>query len=130
MLTAIHIGTDPLLLRTRTAVLESAGLRVISAESVSQALGTLWDNPFDLAVLCHSLSRSERLSLTTAIRRRSPSALILLISAGPGASTAEKDGMDAVLEPDPHRLLQRLRPMLWIRQQHGAETRLHQAHHA
>ena len=101
-----------MLLRTRGAVLESAGLRVVIVDSVPPAVGIIRAGTFDVAILCHSLSRGDRLKLTAAIRRRNPSALILLVSGEPGANTAERDGIDAVLEPEPWRLLQRLRSIL------------------
>lgn len=112
MLTAIHIGTDSVLLRTRAAVLETAGVRVINAVSPAQGLERIRAGSFDLAVLCHTLSRNDRLNLASAIRQINPSALILLVSGGPGVHAVEKDGMDAILEAEPHRLLEGFRGML------------------
>lgn len=122
MLTALHIGADPVLLQTRGALLESAGLRVVCLDSVSRALEAVWAAPFDLAILCHSLSRRDRRHLLAAIRRRNPSALVLLVSAGPGVSMAAKEGLDAVLEPEPRILLQRLREILRAKAAGGAAS--------
>ena len=130
MLTAIQIGADPVLLRTRGAVLESFGLRVISVESASEAMEAIWASPFDLAILCHSLSRSDRRSVTAAIRRRNPSARVLLVSGGLGANMAEKDGMDAVLEPNPHKLVQGLRQILRSPNVDAVENRSQEASQA
>lgn len=111
MLTALQIGVDTDLLATRSALLQSAGLRVVSV-APTQAVDAIRATPFNLAVLCHSLTRAHRASLTAAIRRRNPSAPVLLVSHGPGIHLAEKDGMDAVLEPEPQRLLEGLRAVL------------------
>ncbi|HEX3663414.1 MAG TPA: hypothetical protein VHU89_18405 [Acidobacteriaceae bacterium] len=119
MLAAIQIGTDPVLLRTRGAVLETAGLRVVSVESFVRAMEKILTDSFDLAILCHSLPRTDRLNFTAAIRRRHPSALVLLVSGGRGASTGEEDGMDAVLEAEPRGLLRSLRDILRLRQKVG-----------
>ena len=114
MLTAIQIGTDPVLLRTRAAILETAGLCVVSVESFACAMETILSGSFDLAILCHSLPRTDRLNVTTAIRRTHPAALVLLVSRGYGASATEKDGMDAVLDSHPHQLLQGLSRVLQL----------------
>ncbi|MGA8161407.1 MAG: hypothetical protein WCB76_11395 [Acidobacteriaceae bacterium] len=123
MLTAIQIGSDSVLLQSRAAILETAGVRLVNAEGFPQGLERIRDAPFDLAVLCHSLSRTDRLNLAAAIRRRNPSAAILLVSSGPGAPLAEKDGMDAVLESEPHRLLQGFRLALRSLEKKETENR-------
>lgn len=112
MLTAIHIGSDPALLGARGALLQSIGLKVVNVAGTSDALGAIWAAPFDVAVLCHSLTRSDRLNLAGAIRQRNPSALIVLVCGGLSPGTRERDGMDAVLESDPQRLLQAIRRLL------------------
>jgi CheY-like chemotaxis protein len=112
MLTAIHIGNDPVLPGTRAALLQSIGIRVVNVARSSDAMGAILATSFDVAVLCHSLDRSDRLKLARTIRQRNPLALILLVSGGLGVCTGEKDGMDAVLDSDPQRLLQAIRQML------------------
>ncbi len=112
MLAAIHIGSDPALLGARGALLQSVGLKVVNVAGTSDAVGAIWAAPFDVAVLCHSLTRSDRLNLASAIRQRCPSALIVLACGGLSPGIGERDGMDAVLESDPQRLLQAIRKML------------------
>lgn len=115
MLTAIQIGADSVLLRTRAAILETAGLRVQNVEGFSFAMKAILTGSFDLAILCHSLHRDQRLNLTAAIRRNHPAALILLVSRGPGAGEGEREGIDAVLESHPRQLLEDLRGALQLR---------------
>jgi DNA-binding NtrC family response regulator len=123
MLTAIHIGADSVLLQSRTPILEQAGLRVANADSLAQGLARVGAASFDLAVLCHSLGRTDRLNLAAAIRRSNPSALVVLVSGGSGVHTVEKEGMDAVLEPEPHRLLAGLRRLLLAQRKRPAAGR-------
>lgn len=112
MLTALQIGTDRALLRSRGAVLESVGLRVVNAESVSSAMESIAAVSFDLVLFCHSLPRTDRLNLASAVRLRTPSAHLLLVSFGCGSSPGDKDGMNAVLESEPRALLRGLRGFL------------------
>jgi DNA-binding NtrC family response regulator len=120
MLTAIQIGTDPVLLRSRAAILESAGMRVMNAEGLPQALQRIRGVPFGLVVLCHSLTRAHRMEVIAAVRRRCPSVPILLVGDGHDAGTAERNEIDAILDPEPHRLLRSLRRLFQLPESEGA----------
>ncbi|HZZ39180.1 MAG TPA: hypothetical protein VFE06_08610 [Acidobacteriaceae bacterium] len=124
MLTAIQIGADPALLWSRAAIVETAGLRVVNAADVPQALERIRGVPFDLVVLCHSLPRAHRLQVIAATRRRNPSVPILLVGGGYGAHTAVKDGIDVVLDSEPQTLLLSLRRVLRLPEAEGAAPAL------
>lgn len=112
MLTAIHVGADPVLLWSRAAILETAGIRVVNAASVAQSVERIWGVPFELVLLCHSLPRAHRRQIIAAVRRRNPSVPVLLVREGCGDTIAAVEGVDALLAPEPQRLLAGLRRIL------------------
>lgn len=127
MLTALQIGVDPVLLRTRGAVIESAGFQVVSVASALQATAAIRATPFDVVILCHSLSRSHRVTLAAAVHRLNASVPVLLVSGGPGSNMAATDGMDGVLEPEPDRLLLGLRRIPDVAHKSAAKNRTKKA---
>lgn len=112
MLTALHIGIDDALLRSRTGLLEKAGLRVITAERLSGDGDRIAAENFDLAVLCHSLPADERAALARCLRRRNPAAPILLVDELPAPESAQPANIDGVLNRSPGPLIEGLRRII------------------
>lgn len=112
MLTALQIGKDSNLLKTRGGVVETAGLRVITACGVMQALDRITSTPPDVAILCHTLAHNERAEIAATVHRRNPHALVVLIAQGRFAAHSPDEGFDAVLGSDPALLVEGLRRIL------------------
>ena len=78
--TALSVGTDTLLMRTRNEVLRKAGLAIVSAHSVRDAFRLFISDDFDCIVLCHSLPQQDRKRLVDHIRRYSTSVPIITVA--------------------------------------------------
>ena len=72
----LQIGEDEGLLHTRSAVLNSAGLNTVDCV-VADFNDCRPEEPFQVAVLCHSIARGKRRGLGEAIRARWPSIRVL-----------------------------------------------------
>ena len=66
----LSVGHDHHLLALRTLVLERAGFEVIEAFCVSDALRLAQSDAVDLALMCHTVPRSEQKLLLSGIRKR------------------------------------------------------------
>ncbi|HEX3967785.1 MAG TPA: hypothetical protein VHW70_07460 [Edaphobacter sp.] len=53
-------GNDSMLLTTRRIILEKAGYEVVTVAAFSEAMMLLVSRPFDLLILCQSLTQEER----------------------------------------------------------------------
>jgi DNA-binding response OmpR family regulator len=98
---ALQIGDDPSLLRTRAGVLRLAGLRVLNLDPHVDWAEAIRKENFDLVVLCHSLSPSERKSVTTLIRRYKPRVPVFLVSSSEGCP----EDVTAILPCQPQSLV-------------------------
>lgn len=112
MPTALQIGIDKPLLDSRTGVLEKAGLRVTNAPGIRDAAQQLISGPWDLAILCHTLSRQQRQKLISLIRLHGPATLILLLEDSLYSPPAPEEGIDAVLDSEPKSMIETLRRIL------------------
>ena len=99
------VGHDPLLVETRSAILQNSGLRAIGASSAAEAARISRREEFDALVLCHELSQQDKQMVMQEARRRKPrSKVIALYSITPseasGADLAvdSHDGPEAFLE--------------------------------
>lgn len=94
MSTPAHIlcfGRNPLLLETRCAVLAKQ-YRVMSVESLEELAKVTSAVPFDLVLLCHTLSAEECRASTEIAHHRWPAAKVLaLTSGGPGCKDSNTD---------------------------------------
>jgi hypothetical protein len=72
----LHIGEDEGLLHTRSAVLSSAGFKTVDCV-VADFNDCHPEEPFRVAVLCHSIARAKRRGLSEAIRARWPAIRVL-----------------------------------------------------
>lgn len=105
----LAVGYDPLVLETRSRVLQSAGYLVTSVLSSKQAIAQFLEGDFDLVVLCHSIPEKERQRLVSVIREHSSRTPIIFISSGLG----QRDpSADVTIESDPKDLLSGLRAVL------------------
>ena len=106
----LHVGMDDALLASRTALIESAGYRVVRCETTEAAIRSLQEDRFDVVVLCHSVPPDERPMIRAAVQAFRPGTPILYVS---------KYGQSSVIEPvpqgvsivdnQPHEILQRIR---------------------
>ena len=85
-------GRDPSLLDTRRWVLEKAGYRVLSAQTLAEAERIASTEPISLLVLCHSLTTQDCQDALAAANMLQPEMRRLLISANtPVCSHEHKD---------------------------------------
>ena len=120
MLTVFQAGEDRLLLETRRRVLESLGLKVMTAGSAREALEQIPGLHFDIAILCHSVSVHRRQELAAALRMANPAAPILLVGRGfAGLVEAESVEIDAIIDPHPARLTESLARLLHLKRRSG-----------
>lgn len=64
----LAVGKDPMILRTRSLILRSAGYVVKSSTTVGEVIALTPDVDADLILLCHSVSAQERDGIIRAIR--------------------------------------------------------------
>ena len=99
-------GSDELLLRTRTMVLEQAGFRVFTAIRPEDAETIIKTRDVALVVLCHSLSLENRESLLEFANVREPALKTVVLTASnslypehiPGAVLDSLDGPRKLVE--------------------------------
>jgi DNA-binding response OmpR family regulator len=101
----LSVGNDETLLRSRNAVLRTAGCVVIEAVSPKHAMAEFNGGDFDLVILCHSISPEDCERLGEAIRRRSVRTPV--ISVGELTFDGESSSM-SVVESEPQKLLSTL----------------------
>src|SRR5690349_16685847 len=98
----LSVGSDPQLLGTRELLLQSAGYAVVSARSVKEAVDRFLGGDFDLVLLCHSLSETERKRVVYLIRASGSFTPVVAIAE----YTGQNDGLaSATIESDPEQLL-------------------------
>lgn len=73
----LAIGDDRRLLLTRVNVLNTRWFATMA--SSEHALTLLKEEPFDILVLCHSVSSREAISLVSSVQRDFPKVLILAL---------------------------------------------------
>lgn len=105
----LAVGYDPLLLETRSRVLQSAGYTVTSVRSLKQAVSQFREGDFDLFVLCHSVPEEDRQRFVSLIRGHASRTPIVFVSAAPGQLDPSAD---VTVENDPNDLVSGLREVL------------------
>ena len=84
-------GRNPVLLATRCAVLAKQ-YRVVSVESLQEVAEVTSAEPFDVVLLCHTLSPEECRVSREIVHHRWPGAkLLALTSGGPGCKDSQTD---------------------------------------
>lgn len=112
MLKALQIGNDLLLMQTRTGVLAGAGLKVMNLAGLAEALVHIPSGRWDVAILCHTLSRADRGAIIALLRRRNPRAPVLLVGRRSYTPAVEADQVDLVLSANPAKMIATLRELL------------------
>jgi CheY-like chemotaxis protein len=98
----LSVGNDETLLRSRNALLRTAGYVVIEALSPQHAMAEFHSGDFDLVILCHSIPHEDCERLAEEIRRRSVTTPV--ISVGEFAFDGELSPVP-VVESEPQKLL-------------------------
>jgi CheY-like chemotaxis protein len=109
LIVALSVGLDPLVLATRSSLLQSEGYIVVSAFSLKEAVDRFLTGDFDLVLLDNSLPTRDRDRLTCLIR--ASGSRIPVVSVAPGYSH-DVSFADAMLESNPNKLLIGLRGVL------------------
>lgn len=105
----LAIGRDPLLLETRSQVLQGAGYTVVPELSLKKAVARFSEGDFDLVLLCHSIPAKDRELLTQLLREHTSRTPIVSVSSN---LSAFDSFADATVESDPKELLVGLRELL------------------
>ena len=105
------VSRDEMLLRSRQMIL-GAFFRVESAGRFSEARALLGSKPYDLIVLCHSLTLTECEQLANLARKQTPRPQVLAMSAS--SRTSIKPWADKQLGVDagPYGLVKKCAEML------------------
>ncbi len=82
------VSTNVELARLRKMVLDSAGCRVHIAQSKREALALLEAVPFDVLVICHSVSGASAEQFARQFRERNPHGCIVYVAATPYSAQA------------------------------------------
>ena len=105
----LAVGRDPVLLETRSQVLQAAGYTVIPERSLKKAVVMFGDGDFDLVLLCHSIPAQDRERLTQLLREHTSRTPIVSVSCN---LSALDSFADATLGNDPKELILGLRELL------------------
>ena len=105
----LAVGHDPVLLETRSQVLQGAGYTVIPELSLKKAVARFREGDFDLVLLCHSIPAQDRERLTQLLRQHASRTPIVSVST----NVCDLDSFaDAMVGNDPGELLTGLRELL------------------
>ena len=100
----LSVSYDESLLRTREWILKGAGFTVTSALGFTEAIAHCQNAAFDLAIIGHSIPKSDRTALIKQLRKHNQARILTLRRHGdehvPGAdhSIEASLGADALLE--------------------------------
>jgi len=126
-------GQDVRLLETRAAVLKKTGAEVLYCTQ-SYVLDVLVSEKPDLVVLCHSLGRGDAEALADKIRVCSPKTRVLMVvSQGSEEKQYQDAKFDAMILPEPVRLIKRAtelleRPPYGYARENGRDRRVPVSH--
>ena len=105
----LAVGRDPVLLETRSQVLQAAGYTVIPERSLKKAVARFREEDFDLVLLCHSIPAQDRERLTRLLREHTSRTPIVSVSC---SVSALDSFADATLGNEPEELILGLRELL------------------
>jgi hypothetical protein len=111
MRSILAVGSDEGLLRTRVAVLERTKADVTHA-SPETALKLLATTPFDLVVLCHSVSLADTIRIADAAHRWADVYALQLVTGALWSPSYDGVPVDGICESEPTRLVQRVLKIL------------------
>jgi len=106
----LSVSYDESLLRTREWILKGAGFAVTSALGFSEALTHCRSEAFDLAIIGHSIPKSDRIALISQLRQHNHTRVLALRRHG----EEHIPGADHSIEPSlgPHALIEAVRTAL------------------
>ena len=114
-------GNDFRLLATRAAVLTKTNASV-TFSNAREAMQVLETEPFDLVVLCHSLSAQQAAEITERVHQRLPKARILLVVSHVASETLYSGiKFDAMTPADPIHLIKQTSDLLGTLPNHRME---------
>lgn len=105
----LAVGHDPVLLETRSQVLQAAGYTVVPELSLKKAVAKFRGGDFDLVLLCHSIPTQDRERLTRLLREHTSRTPIVSVSCSVNGLDSFAD---ATIGTDPRELLVGLRELL------------------
>jgi len=123
----LAVGRDPVLLETRSQVLQAAGYTVIPERSLKKAVTKFRDGDFDLVLLCHSIPAQDRERLTRLLREYTSRTPIVSVSS---SVSALDSFADATIGNDPRELLAGLQELLVKKTQALPDVRRSALNHA
>lgn len=103
----LSVELDPILLSTRTLLLQSAGYSVCAVASCQQALAELGAQFFDVLIISHTVPDSDQQILLEAAKKVRPLMPVLLLESsigsqseqlGPGIRSVDSHQPDKVLD--------------------------------
>ena len=105
---ALHVGTDPMLLSTRTDVLRRTGLNIVPAASVAEAMKMFLAGDYDVVIVCQSVPADSRRALANLVHSHSSSVPVILITIIP-----EQDLLvDAIVNGEAAKLVEEMPQIL------------------
>jgi hypothetical protein len=114
MRSILAVGSDEGLLRTRVAVLQRTKASVTHANPET-ALKLLATTPFDLVVLCHSVSLADTVRIAEAAHRWADVYALQLVSGALWSPSYDGVPVDGLCESEPSRLVERVMKLLPIK---------------
>jgi CheY-like chemotaxis protein len=66
----LSVGTDPLLLSSRTLILRAAGYQVEEAYTVKEAIRLVETDSIDVMLICHTIAKEDQQFLISTTRRK------------------------------------------------------------
>ncbi len=116
----LSVGNDETLLRSRNALLRSAGYVVIEALSPKHAMAEFHSGDFDLVILCHSIPHEDCERLAEEICRRSVRTPVIFV--GEFAFDGDSSSMP-VVESEPEKFLATLSRLTGREMQRSISTK-------
>jgi hypothetical protein len=107
------VSRDEMLLRTREMIL-GAFFDTQGAGRVSEAKALIWNRPFDLIVLCHSLTDNECELLADMAHCRDPHPLILAMNSTSGGFNKPWADKQLGVDAGPYGLVKKCADMLGL----------------
>lgn len=104
--TILSVGTDPVLMSSRTLILRAAGYHVAEAYSVDKAIDLSKEAAVDAVLICHTVPAKDQQLLISAVREKRKQMPILCLRSHLHASVQRTC---IAIDSDPEALLNELR---------------------
>jgi DNA-binding response OmpR family regulator len=88
----LSVGRDPLLMRTRTALLGQAGYSVLPSFTSRDAFQIFISHDIDLVILCHTIPQEVQSKLIVSMKERKKRTSVICIQADGEAKDELVDG--------------------------------------